>query len=66
VEIRRSYDGHILFRSPLEPKLHDYQTVQYSTSVKPGEKKDLRFEVVQRQGRNARQNNVTLENADEE
>lgn len=64
VEIRRSYEGHILFRSQLEPKLHDYQTVEFRTSAKPGEKKDLRFEVVQRQGRNARQNNVTLEEAE--
>jgi hypothetical protein len=64
VEIRRSYDGHVLFRSQLQPKLHDYQTVEFRTSVKPGEKKDLRFEVVQRQGRNARQNNVTLEEAE--
>jgi len=61
VEIRRSYDGHILFRSQLEPKLHDYRTVELRTSVDPGEKKSLRFEVVQRQGRNAKQNNVTLE-----
>ncbi|MBA3485401.1 MAG: hypothetical protein H0T51_26700, partial [Pirellulales bacterium] len=61
VEIRRSYEGHIDFRSLLEPKLHDYQTVEFAAKVQPGDKKDLLFEVVQRQGRNAKQNNVTLE-----
>ncbi len=61
VEIRRSYEGHIDFRSLLEPKLHDYQTVEFAAKVQPGDKKDLLFEVVQRQGRNAEQNNVTLE-----
>jgi hypothetical protein len=60
VEIRRSYDGHVIFRSRLEPKLHDYRTVELTTSVDPGEE-SLLFEVVQRQGRNAKQNNVTLE-----
>ena len=63
VEIRRSYDGHIVFRSLLEPKLHDYQTVEFATKVQPGDKKDLLFEIVQRQGHNAKQNNVTLEEA---
>ena len=27
VEIRRSFPGHVIFRSQLEPMLHDYQTV---------------------------------------
>jgi hypothetical protein len=61
VEIRRSFPGHIVFRSQLEPKLHDFQTVQFTARVKPGEKKELRYEVIQRQGHNAKQNNVTLE-----
>jgi len=59
----RSYDGHVTFRSRLEPRLHDYQTVQFATRVQPGDKKNLLFEVVQRQGHNAKQNNVTLEEA---
>jgi hypothetical protein len=61
VEIRRPYEGHVTFVSELEPKLHDYQTVELAAEVKPGEKKNLDFTVVQRQGRNAKQNNVTLE-----
>ena len=64
VEIRRSFDGHIDFRSLLEPTLHDFQTVEFSTNVAAGAKKDLQYEVVRRQGRNAKQNNVTLETAE--
>jgi hypothetical protein len=63
VEIRRTFPGHIIFRSQLESKLHDYQTVEFTTQVAAGAKKDLRYEVVQHQGHNAKQNNVTLETA---
>lgn len=64
VEIRRSYDGHVTFRSRLEPKLHDYQTVEFTARVQPGDKKDQLFEIVQRQGHNVKQNNVTLEESE--
>jgi hypothetical protein len=64
VEIRHSYDGHIDFRSQLEPQLYDYRTVEFHVRVEPEETKSLPFEVIQRQGRNAKQNNVTLEAAD--
>jgi hypothetical protein len=61
VEVRRTLPGHVTFRSRLEPVLHDYQTVQFGRSVQPGEKAELTYEVVRHQGRNAKQNNVTLE-----
>jgi hypothetical protein len=61
VEIRRPYEGHVAFVSRLEPKLHDYQTVELIAQVEPGEKKNLDFTIVQHLGRNAKQNNVTLE-----
>jgi hypothetical protein len=61
LEIRRSYQGHTFFKSQLEPTLFDFQTVQFTAKVKPGEKKELAYEVVQRQGHNAKQNNVTLQ-----
>jgi hypothetical protein len=64
VEIRRSFDGHSDFRSLLEPKLHDFQTVEFATRIAPGAEKDLLYEIVRHQGRNAKQNNVTLEGAD--
>ena len=63
VEVRRTYHGHITFRSALDPKLHDYQTVQFTTELAAGQRSDLLHEVVRQQGRNAKQNNVTLEPA---
>ncbi len=64
VEIRRSFDGHVLFRSALNPILHDYRTVQLQTAVEAGQKSDLLFELVNHLGRNAKQSNVTLEKAE--
>ncbi len=64
IEIRRSFDGHVVFRSRLKPTLYDFQTVQFTAQVMPGAKKDLLYEVVQHQGHNAKQNNVTLETAE--
>jgi hypothetical protein len=64
VEVRRSFPGHVVFRSGLNPVLHDYQTVQFSASVAAGKKSDLFFETVRHQGHNAKQNNVTLEKAE--
>ncbi len=61
VEIRRTLPGHVIFRSGLGAKNHDYQTVEYSATVKPGQKSDLLYEVLQHQGRNAKQNSVTVE-----
>jgi hypothetical protein len=61
VEIRRPLPGHVVFRSQLNPKLHDYQTVEYTAAVSAGKRVDLLQEVVRRQGRNAKQSNVTLE-----
>jgi hypothetical protein len=61
LEIRRPFDGHVTFRSLLAPKLHDYRTVQFGTTVAAGKKADLKFEIIRHQGHNAKQNNVTLE-----
>ena len=64
LEIRRPWDGHVNFRSSLNPKLHDYRTVEFNATVPPGERADLLFEILRRQGHNATQNNVTLEAAE--
>ena len=64
VEIRRALPGHVVFRSSLAAKSHDYQTVEYVATVKPGQKAGLLYEVLQHQGRNAKQNNVTVEEID--
>ena len=61
VEIRRPFPGHVTFKSSLEPKLHDYQTVELHTTVPAGKKADLLFELVRKQGTSAKQNNITLE-----
>jgi hypothetical protein len=61
LEVRRTFPGHVVFRSGLAAKNHDYQTVEYTATVTPGEKADLVYEVVQHQGRNAKQQNVTIE-----
>ena len=63
VEVRRTLPGHVVFRSQLEPKLHDYQTVEFVANIAPSKKADLLFEVVRKQGVSAKQNNVTLETA---
>jgi hypothetical protein len=63
VEVRRTFPGHAVFRSALKAKNHDYQTIQYTATLKPGEKANLLYEILQHQGYNAKQNNVTLEEA---
>ena len=60
VEVRRSYAGHVVFRSALGANNHDYRTVEYRTAVKPGQKGDLRYEIRRLQGRNKKQDNVTI------
>jgi len=64
VEIRRAFPGHVIFKSRLEPTLHDYQTVQIVTKVPAGKRSDLLFEIIRKQGTSAKQNNVTLETAE--
>ena len=61
VEVRRTQPGHVVFKSKLDPKLFDYQTVEFTTTVATGKRADLFFEVTQHQGYLAKQNNVTLQ-----
>ncbi len=64
VEVRRPLAGHVMFKSQLEPTLHDYQTPQFLARLAAGKRADLLFEVVRKQGTNAKQNNVTLVTAE--
>jgi hypothetical protein len=64
VEIRRAFRGHAVFRSALEAKNHDYQTVEYAAKVAPGAKAELKYELLTHQGRNAKQANVAIEAAE--
>jgi hypothetical protein len=63
VEIRRQFGGHAVFRSELAAKNHDFQTVEYAAAVKPGDKAELKYELVTHQGRNSTQTNVAIERA---
>jgi hypothetical protein len=60
---RFGLDGDVRFVSALSPTLFDYRTPEFTTSVAAGETKDLGYEVIVRQGSNAKQQNVTLEAA---
>lgn len=64
IEVRRPWSGHVIFRSALDPVLHDFRTPQFTTTIQPGATKDHLFEVLTKQGRNAKQSNVTLEKAE--
>jgi hypothetical protein len=57
---RFGLDGDLLFRSSLNPTLFDYRTPEFSTTVKAGETKDLGYEVVVKQGTNAKEQHVEL------
>jgi hypothetical protein len=64
VEVRRAFPGHVVFHSALPGiKLFDFQTPEFTTTVAPGQKADCLFEITRQQGRNAKQNNVTLAEA---
>ena len=53
----------IRHRGELDPKLHDYQTPQFSAVIPAGQTSDLLYEVTVKQGINAKQSNVTIEEA---
>jgi hypothetical protein len=60
VEVRRSYSGDVTFRSQLNAKSHNYRTVEFKAEISAGDKKDLKHEVVTRNGYNAKQQRVKL------
>jgi hypothetical protein len=64
VQIRREYPGDVLFRSRLNPILHDFQTVQFETAIPAGGKAELEFEIIARMGYNQKQNRVELQTGD--
>ncbi len=64
VQIRREYAGDIVFRSRLNPTLHDFQTVQFESEIPPAGKVELDYEVIARMGYNQKQNRVELQAGD--
>lgn len=61
LEVRRSFDGHAVFRSGLAAKSRDYRTIEYTAAIPAGEKAELAYEIVLHQGRNAKQSYVSVE-----
>jgi hypothetical protein len=61
VQIRREHPGDVVFRSRLNPTLHDFQTVQFETEVPAGARKELDYELIARLGYNQKQNRVELQ-----
>ena len=64
VHIRRDYPGDVVFRSQLNPILHDFQTVQFETEIPAGAKTELDYELITRQGYNQKQNRVELQSGE--
>ncbi len=60
VEIRLTLGGHVEFESQLNPKLHDFQSPQFTATIAPGDTGDLAYHVTTHQGIRAKQSNVTL------
>lgn len=61
VQIRYDYPGDVVFRSQLDPILHDFQTVQFAAEVPAGRRAGLDYEVITRQGYNQKQQRVELQ-----
>jgi hypothetical protein len=64
LEVRRAFGGDTTFVSRAEAKAHDYQTVQFTTGIDPGQTRDVAYELVQRMGSNQKQNRVQIEPGD--
>jgi len=61
VEIRRQITGDAVIKSDLKLKKHDFQTFEVHTKLASGEHQELLYEVLNRKGRNARQNQIVLQ-----
>jgi hypothetical protein len=64
VQVRRAYQGDVTFRSRLDPRLQDYRTVEFSTTLAPSAEVELCYEVIARREYNKKQERVVLERAD--
>ena len=54
LQIHKSYPGYVEFKSTLNVKQHDYQTVELSTQVQKNGKLTIPFELIEHKGRNAK------------
>ncbi|MEM6459675.1 MAG: DUF4139 domain-containing protein [Planctomycetota bacterium] len=60
VEIRQAVPGDATFISRLDATRFDNQTVVYGGTLEPGQRYDAMYEIVTRQGRNAKQSRVEI------
>ncbi len=60
VEFRLTLPGDVEFESGLGAKPHDFQTVQFTTEIAPGQNRDLTYGVTLRMGYNSKQNAVVI------
>jgi hypothetical protein len=63
LRIRRAFGGDATFINQLDATRHDYNTVQYTAEVAPGDSRDMVYELVQRMGSNRKQNRVEIKQA---
>lgn len=64
LEVRQSISGDATFISRLDAERFDNQTVVYGGTLEPGERYDATYEVVTKQGSNAKQSRVEIADAD--
>ncbi len=60
LEVERAFDGDVVFKSRLNPERRDYRTLRYRINLAAGEKAGLEYEVLTRNGYNAKQSRVEL------
>ncbi|MHC5025848.1 MAG: hypothetical protein ACYTGR_03705, partial [Planctomycetota bacterium] len=61
VEIRRDLDGDVSLQTDAEVALHDYRTPQLTVTVAADSTHAIGYELLRREGINAKQNRVTLD-----
>ncbi len=61
IEIRRVIKGDSIFKSHLDIKKHNFETVDIHSTLKSGEKQVLLYEIQTKKGRNVKQNQLSLE-----
>jgi len=64
VEWRKPYPGDSIYSSQLNPSLHDYKTVEVNTKVSAQSTQNNLFVLTTKQGKNHKQDQVTLKAAD--
>ncbi len=60
IEIRRLIRGDVIVKSQLDIKKYNFQTVDIHSTLAVAEKQELLYETLIKKGRNAKQNQVTL------